>query len=258
VRDHGRPSGRVLAPVFLGATLTHAESARTLVEEGRSGNLSTLAAEPAGYPFGSVVNYALDADANPLLLTSDLAEHTGNFKRDPRASLLVVEGGGGDPLAIGRVTLLGDVSPASDDAAHERYLARHPSAKMYVEFRDFNLYRLTVRAIRYIGGFGRMQWVEAEEYHAAAADPIHAHRRDIISHMNADHADAMVLLARHFADVSGTAATMVGVDRHGFEMSVLTEQGPRQVRLPFADDVNSPDEVRQSLIGMLREARAAQ
>ena len=98
---------------------THAERVRTLVHGERRGALSTVAAEPAGYPFGSVVSYGLSNDGDPLLFVSLMAEHTQNALRDPRASLLVAEPvpEGADPLASGRVTLLGQLAPIDDDAA---------------------------------------------------------------------------------------------------------------------------------------------
>jgi heme oxygenase (biliverdin-IX-beta and delta-forming) len=87
-------------------TPTHAERARTLVAQISTGTLCTVALEPEGYPYGSFVTVAFDGE-NPIFLISGLAEHTKNLERDPRASLLVAEGGSADPLANGRVTLLG-------------------------------------------------------------------------------------------------------------------------------------------------------
>ena len=89
----------------------------------RRGALSTLAADPAGYPYGSVVSFGLADDGDPLFFVSLMAEHTQNALRDPRASLLVTEPvpEGADPLASGRVTLLGLLAPVDDD---DRDIAR--------------------------------------------------------------------------------------------------------------------------------------
>jgi putative heme iron utilization protein len=137
--------------------------------------LSTLARSPAGHPFGSLVHYALDERGRPLLLLSRLAEHTQNLLADPRAALLVIEpreprtAGAAEPdaLALGRVTLLGRLAAVADgeaDAARARYLARHPSAERYLAMKDFAFYRMEVEALRYVGGFGRMSWVSADDY----------------------------------------------------------------------------------------------
>ena len=104
---HARPSGDTPEPLYdvNVPTPTHAELARTLVARLTTGTLCTLAAEPAGYPYGSFVTVAFD-DGAPVFLVSTMAEHTRNLQHDPRASLLVAEGGSADPLANGRVTLL--------------------------------------------------------------------------------------------------------------------------------------------------------
>src|SRR4051812_973071 len=153
---------------------THAERCRTLVHGERRGALSTLAADPAGYPFGSVVSFGLADDGDPLFFVSLMAEHTQNALRDPRASLLVAEPvpDGADPLAKGRVTLMGVLSPVPDDdraTARDRYLAANPAAEYYIDFGDFTFYRLDVESIRYVGGYGRMSWVGAARY--AIAEP---------------------------------------------------------------------------------------
>lgn len=151
---------------------THAPSdadmARALAERGLHGALSTLTA--SGEPFGSVMPYVIEAGGDALMLASDLAEHTENFKNDARASLLIAEqfepGAEGDPLALARVTLLGRVEPAGAEAK-EPYLDRHPQAAMYAGFKDFSFYRLRVTSVRYVGGFGRMSWVKPLDFSIA-------------------------------------------------------------------------------------------
>ncbi|MDQ4070151.1 MAG: CREG family protein [Actinomycetota bacterium] len=135
--------------------------------------MCTLAVDPPGHPFGSLVAYALDSDGSPLFLLSRMAEHTRNLTEDGRAALLVAEPApdGADPLAAGRVTLLGTVSAAEDGRARERYLAANPSAAGYVDFGDFAFHRLDVQAVRYVGGYGRMSWVDAAAYAVAEPGP---------------------------------------------------------------------------------------
>jgi putative heme iron utilization protein len=150
-----------------------ARAAHALCAGERQGALATLARVPAGYPYGSLVLYALDPLGRPLLLLSRLAEHTANLAQDPRASLLVVESGGGaDPLAGARATLLGRGAPVPEPdlaAARARYLARHPGAALYLQLPDFAFFRLEVEGVRYVGGFGRMAWITGEDYRTAGA-----------------------------------------------------------------------------------------
>jgi putative heme iron utilization protein len=79
----------------------------------------------------------------------------------------------------------------------------------------------------------------------------------MIAHMNADHADALVLYCKAFSKATEiTSASMTGIDRYGFEMSAMTAQGPRPVRLAFAQPVKTPEEARAALISMVKEARS--
>lgn len=142
----------------------HAEPCRALVASASVATLSTIARAPEGFPYGSLVAFASDAHGRPLLLLSRLAEHTENLRARPEASLLVCEA---PDLALGRVTLLGRCTLVPDDEKREVrsiFLARQPSAATYVDFADFAFYRLEPQAVRYVGGFGRMSWVDAKDY----------------------------------------------------------------------------------------------
>ena len=241
---------------------SHAERARTLVASQTRGALSTIALDPPGMPFGSVVTYGTDDRGRPSFFVSTLAEHTRNLEADPRASLLVVEDTppGADPLASGRVTLLGTVAEVADPeeraVARAGYLAANPSA-FYVDYGDFRCLRLEVSAVRYVGGFGRMSWVDADAYRAAEADPLRAAAAAIIAHMNADHAGALVTLCHHFARRPAvTAASMTAVDRYGFDVvAELVGDRREALRIGFRTEQHDADGVRNELIGMLREAR---
>src|SRR5438445_10293152 len=121
-------SGAVPADLAPAPEPTYAERARTLVHLGRVGSLSTLSKKRPGWPFGSVMPYALDEIGRPLFLISSMAMHTQNLKEDARASLLVNQAEAADPLGAARVTLMGEVFPvpAVDIAAiRQAYLARH-------------------------------------------------------------------------------------------------------------------------------------
>jgi len=240
---------------------THAERSRTLVANGTRGSLSTLAVDPAGYPYGSVASYALDGPGNPLFFISLMAEHTQNAIHDPRASLLVIEPApeGADPLAFGRVTLLGLLTAVTDEerpAVRDFYLAANPSSGYYIDFADFGFYRLDVQSVRYVGGYGRMSWVDAASYALAEPDPLAGAAAGIIEHMNADHADAQVLYCRYLAGRPDTTeASMSAVDRYGFEMIAVGPSGRRAVRLGFSEPCSTATEVREAMVTMVAEAR---
>jgi len=238
---------------------TYAERARTLVYLGRTGTLSTLSRQHPGHPFGSVMPYAPDDQGRPLLLISTMAMHTQNLRADRRASLLVTQPDwAGDPLAAGRVTLMGEVESLSGvDAAEARkiYLARHANAAYWVDFEDFGFYRLEVADVYFVGGFAAMDWVSAKEYLAAPPDPLADSAAGIIEHMNRDHADALITFARVLAGTEADQAIMTSVDRLGFKLRITS--GPRLsgARIPFPREVTTAEECRAVFIEMLREAR---
>ena len=237
-----------------------AERGRTLLATAVTGALATVALDPAGFPFGSLVAYAVDDLGRPLLCLSDLAEHSRNLAADPRASLMAAATGAGDPLALARVTVVGPVVELRDDArdtALRTYLDRHPDA-FYATFADFRLYRLDVASVRYVGGFGRMSWVSADDHAAAEPDPLRPHAAGIVEHMNDDHAEALVLYCRVFGGRAATAeAEMVGVDRYGFTMLARDEGADDRtaVRIAFGRSVETAGAVRTAMIDLLREAR---
>lgn len=256
-RHAGPPSAAGAPPV---PEPTFAERARTLVHIARAGTLATLSTRHAGHPFASVMPYALDARADPILLISSMAMHTQNLHADPRASLLVTQPGWtGDPLAAARLTLMGAarrVESANVPAAREAYLAWHERARYWVDFEDFAFWRLDVMDTYFVGGFAAMDWVTAETYRAARPDPLADDAPGILAHMNGDHADVLVAYARHFAGEAADEATMVSVDRLGFRLRLRQGDRLHAVRIAFPREVTSAAQSREVLIEMLRQARA--
>jgi len=239
---------------------TFAERARTLTYLGRVGSLSTISRKQPGFPFGSVMPYALDERGRPIFLISTMAMHTRNLQADARASLLVTEeDGDGDPLGVSRVTLLGNVLPlpAFEVAeARKLYLASYADSKYWIDFEDFSFYRMDVVDIYYVGGFGVMGWVPASEYDRSQPDPLADSMAEITQHMNTDHQDALVLLAREFARIESQEATMMTVDRLGFHARLKTREGMRGARIAFLREVSNPAEARMVLVEMVQQARS--
>ena len=141
-----------------------AELSRTLVAANRMATLSTLTA--AGYPYGSVVSYAADDVGQPIVLISEMAEHTVNARGDDRVSMLMVDmSGDGDPLGNARLTIVGRIEMLEQPGdLRKRYLEKHPYASYYADFTDFGFWRINVESVRYVGGFGHMSWVDADGY----------------------------------------------------------------------------------------------
>jgi len=236
-----------------------AERARTLMHAGGIGSLSTLSRKQPGFPFGSLMPYALDVQGRPLFLISTMAMHTQNLQADPRASLFVGEpDASGDPLGASRVTLVGMVSRIPEPelaAARTVYLTGYPDSKYWVDFDDFSFYRMDVLDVYYVGGFGVMGWVTASEYSQAQSDPLAEHKSEIMQHMNADHKDALILLAKRFAGIEAQEAEMTSIDRLGFHLRLKTQDGVKGTRVAFLREVSDPSETREVFVEMVQQAR---
>ena len=258
VRKHAGPGPTSNQPLV--PEPTFAERSRTLVYLGRIGSLSTLSRKQPGFPFGSMMPYGLDDHGRPIFLISTMAMHTQNLQADPRASLFVSqESTDSEPLGASRVTLVGNVLlvPAAEVAeARKLYLASHANSKYWVDFEDFSFYRMNVVDVYYVGGFGVMGWVSATDYDLSQPDPLAGSMAEIIQHMNTDHKDALVLLAREFARIESQEATMTAVDRLGFHVRLKTQDGIRGTRIAFLREVSDPAETRKVLVEMVQQARA--
>jgi len=226
---------------------------------GRIGSLSTLSRKQPGFPFGSVMPYGLDAAGRPIFLISTMAMHTQNLQADSRASLLVTQpDASGDPLGASRVTVMGNVTaiPKPEVAdARRPYLERYANSKYWVDFEDFAFFRMDPLDVYYVGGFGVMGWVPASDYSQAQSDPLADAAAGIIEHMNADHKDALIVLAKVFAGIESQEAAMTAVDRLGFHVRLKTAEGMKGTRIAFLREVRDPGQARKVLVEMVQQAR---
>jgi len=233
--------------------------AKSLLRSTRAGSLATLDRN-TGHPFASLVNVATDADGSPVILVSRLSTHTANIEVDGRASILLAETGKGDPLAHPRLTVLGrmaQVARPSDEEARvrRRFLARHPKSELYAGFGDFAFWRMTVASAHLNGGFARAADLKAADVLTLvddAADLIAA-EADAIAHMNADHAEACRLYAAKLLGEPDGAWRITGLDPDGADLAL----NDRTARLAFPQRVTGPEQLRQALVALAAQARAA-
>ena len=227
--------------------------ARRLVRSHAHGTLATLI---DGRPYASLVATACDTDASPLLLLSDLAQHTKNLFADPCLSLLFgTTAGYPDPLAGPRLTVIGRADRCDEPRAAARFAARHPSSAHYAGFGDFHLYRVVVERGHLVAGFGRIAWVEGGALrYTADASALAAAEADIVAHMNQEHADALALYAERLLGLAGTGWRMTGIDPEGLDL----RQDGEVARLNFAAPVLTPEAARHTLVGLAEAARQVQ
>jgi len=223
--------------------------ARELLLKEYRGVLSTHSKSMPGFPFGSVVPYCLDAEGNPLILISRIAQHTHNLQKDPKCSLLVGEREAEDVQAVGRLTVMAEahklVDEAAIEAAAERYHRYFPDAANYHKAHDFDFWVLQPVRHRYIGGFGAIHWLDQVTLANPFAGKAEA---SMIEHMNSDHANAIAHYVE-LADLPRSApAQMVGIDSEGMHLRI----GQGIYWLPFPRPCNTPTQVREALVLLAR------
>jgi hypothetical protein len=197
--------------------------------------------------------FAIDSHGRPIFFISSMAMHTQNLHQDPRSSLLITQPDvSGDPLGAARLTLVGSASVAPAAEVRDLYLSSYENARYWQDYTDFAYYRLEVQGVYFIGGFGVMGWVPAHDYASAAPDPLAAVAPDIIQHMNADHADALVRIAKHDMGEAPDEAFMTAVDRLGFHVRLKTGDRVHGRRIAFPREVRDRSDARAVLIEMVR------
>ena len=234
-----------------------AEEARTIAASTNTGTLATLTAD--GDPWASFVTYGLLGGA-PVLSVSNLAEHGRNLAGDRRASIAIVAPGTQtDPLASGRVTLAGHVEePHGDEriAAREAHLLAVAAAKYYIDYSDFSLWVLRVQRVRWVGGYGRMDSTSGQAYAEAEPDPVTPLSAGAVRHLNDDHAESLVAMARMLGGYPDTtAATCTGADRYGLDLRLTTDRGMAYTRIGYPKPLDSIDELRSAAVELTRRAR---
>lgn len=251
-----------------------AELARAWLLGSKDATLGTLSVDEqsVGWPFLSVVPFALTPEGMPFILTAGIAQHTRNMKGDARASLMVQEKKEeGDPQSGWRLTLLGRmkpvrlegtggegeahwVSPEAYEELNARYRERVPQARSYMATHGFNFWVLTVERVRFIAGFGRIYWLSGEDIaHDLGADELRAEGAGIISHMNEDHVSALDAMVSAFCSSESAPENteMTAVDSSGF----LVKSGGDLHYISFGRDIKL-SEARTVFVNLSQKARA--
>jgi putative heme iron utilization protein len=109
--------------------------------------------------------------------------------------------------------------------------------------------------VYFIGGFGVMGWISAEEYRDAQPDPLAEAAMGIIQHMNADHAEALRQIAKHYAGEAVDEAAMTAVDRLGFHLRMKSGDRIYGRRIAFIREVTNRDDARTVFVEMVRHTR---
>jgi putative heme iron utilization protein len=212
------------------------------------GTLATNARQPAvGYPYPTVLPYVPDARHRPVILVSQLAEHTRNLVADPRAGFVVFDAQDGDVLSGERLTLTGKFVAVDGGATQEavaartalaqRYLRYHPGAARFMALGDFAFYTLVPERLRYIGGFGAMGWLEANTLDAFPA---------------IDESSEQSIFAAFTSNQSlPPHVELLGVDRYGIDWARNGVRG----RVAFPEPIEDAAILRSAVIESIATMR---
>jgi putative heme iron utilization protein len=229
---------------------------RDLIRSQDRAALACLLPGDAGkHPYASLVLVAADHDLSPILLLSDLAEHSKAIAADDRVSLLFDATAGLDqPLTGARASLIGRARPTNDERVRRRFLARHPDADMYAGFGDFRFYRVVIDRAHLVAGFGKIRWFDAADL-LPGPPPVSLVDAEpgILAHMNQDHAEAIALYANRLLGLAGSGWRMTGIDSEGLDLRL----GGRVGRLAFPAPVMNAADARKALTALIASARAA-
>ena len=210
------------------------------------------------------------------MLISEIAEHTRNLLKDPRASLFVADPDpAGDPQATWRLTIMGrarrlrarsdarDVAGAEDAivleddafrAIHARYTARVPDAPRYFDAHRFGYWRLEPpararnRRLRRDPLAGRRRAAPRDPQGGGLAESASA----ITEHMNDDHEAALIDIVAAASGERPRSARMLAIDRAGFLVATRTPDALRFVE--FGREIHAAD-ARAVFVELTKRAR---
>ncbi|MBC7474673.1 MAG: DUF2470 domain-containing protein [Candidatus Sericytochromatia bacterium] len=218
--------------------------ARKLFRENSYGVLSTISLDVEGYPFGSVTPYCLSNSLEPLLLISNIAQHTKNILANSKVSLTVFNNANSDVQAGGRITYVGDAIKTDLEEDKTKYATYFPKSKEYFGFHDFSVFKIQFKRVRFIGGFGNIFWLDEKEF--AIQNPLLSVSERIITHMNDDHHDSIIKYCRVLKNLSVEEAKIISIDSEGFD--VLADNN--FVRFNFDEPVNDAVKAREVFVKM--------
>jgi len=253
------------------------EKAKTVITVCSSGTLCTKSNSDGidGAPFGSFVDYVLDDEGNPILLMNEMSMHTLNIAGDKGGLVTLFAQFDGKTSAEGkkgqdvsRCSITGtvekiDPNTAEDiDALRMRYSIQHAYADQVMDSPKFAFYRLIPTKVYFVGGFGVLaKWVPVREYRDAAADILAMEANDIVSKLNKEHTEDLMLTATHLLDLAEIERIRVtNVDRLGMDIRVTTKGRRRnklitdEFRIGFRIPVISVEDAKSEVLKIFQEA----
>tara|TARA_Y100000588_G_C14234556_1_gene916694 strand:+ start:641 stop:1372 length:732 start_codon:yes stop_codon:yes gene_type:complete len=181
--------------------------------------LSTISKKYDGYPFGSFVTYVSGWDRTIFLYLSELADHTKNLKENHKSCITILKKNDkGDIQNSARLTLIGNleiVPEKINERCKDRFHNIFPESRAYAQMHDFNFYQISITQARWIGGFGKISWLEPKNWISVPIEWLDNEKR-MIDHMNEDHSNTIKSALHAMHGVQDQDALMIGLSIDGY------------------------------------------
>jgi heme iron utilization protein len=244
------------------SAITFAEHAKKFLSFQVTGCLGTL--RPDGYPGAALVPYDMDQAGRIVIYIAGLTQHFKQLCANPKASFLIEDHfAASDPRPYARAVVYGSFTRVADDELKllsESYFNRFPESRNYPH--DFAFWVCDPESIYWNGGFATAGWVDMPTYKSSQIDSFSYEGMRAVEHMNLDHSDALLTIAKAFCGVgaTGTYARMCMMDSKGITVEVLEGKATKRKSVDFSlayDAGMAPESVgsRAAIIALLVKAR---
>ena len=230
------------------------KNARNLLRKQELAVLSTHSKSVPEYPFGSVTTYITTVNGEPIFYISNLAQHTHNIMNNPKICLTVFEGNKDDPNAGARLSVMGEallIDSEQSELIKRRFFELYPDSIGYQKMHDFNFFILKTKKVRYIGGFGDINWISEQDWNLDTPSWLDD-EVDMMTHMNNDHLEAMQLIYFKQFNLYPQSIKMLAINPDGFFVSIDNQ---KPLYINFEELATTSEEVRKQLVKMTNSAR---
>lgn len=222
-------------------------------------------------PYCTFVMVAFDYDCSPIILLSDLSEHTKNINKNNTVSIMFCEEqtfldyfpkfqrevklnsviSYEDPMSRPRVTVIGNLEKTNQENQKKRFISRHPESKLYSSFADMNIYKLNIKSAHLTGGFAKVKWFDKCELTTDLIDKFSENEFQILEHMNEHHQESIDLYTKKLLKVNGTWQ-ITGIDSEGFDLRSTHSV----VRYVFERPIKRIPDIKMNFIKLHKKAES--
>ncbi len=225
------------------------------------------------FPYSSFILTAFDYDLSPIIMVSDLSEHTKNLGYNNLASIMLYEEQKmykffpkfnlndkkeffyEDPMSRPRVTLIGKLRKTKSKVHKDRFLSRHLASNLYAGFEDMNFFVMDILAAHLVGGFAQVKWFSNNDLKCKDFENFEKYENQIIEHMNNCHSESLKEYVRAFIPEyfeNDSNWKLIGIDPDGFDLRM----GSKILRYSFDKQINDPKKLKETFVNLYKLANS--